>query len=303
MSETHGTGGSPTETTGCPEGPGEPEHAAHQDDHRGDHHGDGPHQVFDFEAEREARLAAIKRIAETNRADMRELSREDHSPPRREQKPALVAYAEQAMTMIGDAASNLTSGGRARATYDLVLMLASDFGVSAQTFSSYLARLRQEAPDALAACAKRLLTAGEFFLAPWDDPMHIVLPRLCEVLRFYLAWDMGLQRPAHLVKLEVAVEALGQAKLLVHRATCSPYDLGVMSDEEIALRRKAMESYKLFTRLMDELEVVAGRAARAGFRATVADKAAARPVITEMGPSARVRHRGGRRKDAAAGKA
>ena len=135
--------------------------------------------------------------------------------------------------------------------------------------------------------------------------MHLVLPRLCEVIRFYLAWDMGLERPADMVKLEVAVEALGQAKLLTHRAMYSYLDFGVMSNEEVSLRRKAMEGYKMFNRLMDELQAVAGRAARARAQAhaTLADRAAARPTITELGPSARGHHHGGRRKEAAAGKA
>jgi hypothetical protein len=207
------------------------------------------------------------------------------------------------MTMIDDPANKLTADGRARAAYDLVVMLAGDDNISTQAFSMYVSRLRLEAPEALAACAQRLLTSGTFFLTAGTNAVHTTMPRLSEVIRLHLATDLGLQRPVDLLKLETAIESLIQSRLLAHRATLLCDGLAAMSEAELVLRRQAAECQRVFIRLLDELETVSRGTGRAAFRATLADKAVARPVITELGPSVRGLHRGGRRKDEATQKA
>lgn len=79
--------------------------------------------------------------------------------------------------------------------------------------------------------------------------------------------------------------------------------LAAMSEAEVVLRRRAAECQRVFIRLLDELETADRRVGRAEFRAALSHKAAVRPIITELAPSARGRHRSGRRKDVAGTKA
>jgi hypothetical protein len=204
--------------------------------------------------------------------------------------------------MIVGAGTGMSAEGRAKAVRDLVAMLAGDDNISAQDFSMYVSRLRLEAPEALAACAQRLLTSGTFFLAAGTSAMHTTVPRFSEVVRLHLATDLGLQRPADLLKLETAIESLVQSRLLAHRAMLLYDGLAAMPEAEVVLRRQAAECQRVLVRLLDEFQVVAERMGRAAFPATVADRAAARPAITELGTLPRGRHRGGRRKNAAAAK-
>lgn len=275
----------------------DPEEPAHHEDgeHDEGHHGDdraGGHgsivpRAHDYEAEKKERLEAIKRAWERDGPYMRELADRDCSPPdTNPEEPAEVGYAESALATIIEADNGTSADGRAKIAYYMVLMLAKDNDVSTQQFSTYVSRLQQEAPDAFAACARRLLTGGAYFLATGTNVMHDVLLRLSEVIRLHLATDLGLQRAADLLKLEVAIEALAQARLLTQRATCVGDGLGAMTEAEEALRRKAMASYKLFSRTMDELQVVAERMSRARLQATLADRASPRATVTDLAPSA-----------------
>jgi hypothetical protein len=78
--------------------------------------------------------------------------------------------------------------------------------------------------------------------------------RIAQIIRLHLLHSMGLRRPEDILKLELAMDAFVQVRILLHQATPMDENIWLGRTEQRKLLEDARVQQQCFRRLMKELK-------------------------------------------------